>query len=87
LRPLDKKALPDARPHTPLFMVLAGKFVERPSDGSEVDKRWTNEVLEYWVSGVRKEKLWARSPKLLTPDPLIQDPERLNRFYQKGGKR
>jgi len=21
--------------------------------GLEVDKRWTNEVLEYWVSGVR----------------------------------
>ncbi len=32
-----KKALPDAKPYTPLFMVLAGKFVEVPRDGFGAD--------------------------------------------------
>ena len=32
-----KRALPDARPYTPQFMVLAGKFVEPPRDGYGAD--------------------------------------------------
>ena len=32
-----KEALPDARPYTPLFMVLAGKIVETPRDGFGAD--------------------------------------------------
>ena len=32
-----KKALPDAKPYTPLFMVLAGKFTEAPRNGYGAD--------------------------------------------------
>jgi len=32
-----ERALPDARPYTPLFMVLVGTFLEKPSDGLGAD--------------------------------------------------
>lgn len=46
-----KEALPDARPYTPLFMVLAGKFVERPSVGFGVN--YAGAFLATQLVGVR----------------------------------
>lgn len=48
-----KDALPDARPYTPLFMVLAGKLLERPSDGFGAD--YAGAFLATQLLGVRPD--------------------------------
>jgi hypothetical protein len=47
------KALPDARPYTPLFMVLAGTFVEAPRDGFGAD--YVGAFLATQLVGVRPD--------------------------------
>jgi hypothetical protein len=46
-----RETLPDARPYTSLFMILAGKFVERPRDGFGAD--YTGAFLATQLVGVR----------------------------------
>ena len=48
-----REALPDARPYTPLFMVLTGKFVERPCEGFGAD--YEAAFLATQLVGVRSE--------------------------------
>ena len=49
-----KKALPDAKPYTPLFMVLVGRFVEAPRDGYGAD--YAGAFIATQLVGVRPGK-------------------------------